>query len=434
MRKYIVLFALAILLIGTLSGCVRFFENLLFDDVTPDRAGHEVIHDLTGLNLINHDLGDSTLLEQITLRAILGRDLAEVLIIRDGDLEEEDGHIFNDAWPIGVYYFSRRHETAVDSVLWSLEWDKESEFIEPDSVLTVGPVHADADEQTAMMAVLEEAADGFVFLHVYMAQNVPDSSDVIVLDIWLALGLFETQDGRTLAELSDHIGVDFEALITEFAGHLLLEGLDEQFEDAFHSDDEVPDRADYEIIYDLAGLNLIDHDLGDSTLLEHVTLRTFLGRDVAEVTIIRGGNMSEIDDGFILSADEDWAVGMFYSVRRHEAAVDSVIREMEQDKEYDFFEPDSVLTAGSVHASTDEQMAMMVMLEEDTDGFVFLYVYMAQNVPDSDDVVVLCIWLTLGFFEARDERIIAELSEHIGIDFQALITEFAGHLLPEEMF
>jgi len=250
MRKYIALLAFVLLLIGTFGGCSHLLEGPLrsvivseemesdtaeaqdfdeefeFVDVTPDRADYEIVHTLTDLNLIDHDLGeDDTLLEQTTLRTLLGRDIAEVLILRDGELDEESGHIFsnNDSWTMGLYYFTRRHETAIDSVLWSLEFDKESGFLEPNSILTVGPVRTDVEEQTAAVVVLEESTMGDVFLHIYMAQNVPGSNEVVLLDVWLVLGFLEAQDERILAELSDHIGMDFHALITEFAGHLLPE-------------------------------------------------------------------------------------------------------------------------------------------------------------------------------------------------------------------
>jgi len=228
MRNYIILSALTLLLVGVLGGCTWVLDGLadsLADDLVIDRANYEIVHDLTDLNLIDHDLDDSALLEQISLYTFLRRAIGDVLLIRDGDTDAEPGHILNgnDTWSIGLYYFTRRHESAVDSALWSMEFDKADGFIAPDAVLTVGPVRVGAEEQTAVVAVLEENVFGDVFLHVYMAQNVPGSNEVVVLDIWLSLAFLEARDMQILAELSAHIGIDFASYITEFAGHLLPE-------------------------------------------------------------------------------------------------------------------------------------------------------------------------------------------------------------------
>jgi len=382
-----------------------------------DRTDYEIAHDLTGLNLIDHDLSNSTWLEQTTLRTFLGRGIADVIVIRDGDLHEENGHIRNStsAWVMGMDYFTRHHETAVDSVIWSLEEDKRRDNFGADPVLTIGPVYTDANEQAAMMVVLEE---DYKILMVYTAQNIPDSNDVVVLDIWILLEGLEDHDERILAEFGAHIGIDLEALITD---HLPSEH------------DAALARADYEIIHDLTGLNLIDHDLGDSTRLEQATLRTMQGRDIVDVTVISGEDI-EIEDGFIFSNSETWSIVMFYADRQRETAVDSAIRSMEQDKEDSIIlDADSTLTIGPVRASADEQTAMLIVREETPDGFVAFHIYMAQNIPNSNTVVVLTLWLWADFFEGQDRRILAELSDHIGVDFQAIITEFTGSPLPEEV-
>ncbi|MCL2564045.1 MAG: hypothetical protein FWE08_08445 [Oscillospiraceae bacterium] len=241
MRKIIALILAAVLLIGILGGCSLFF---LDDDrpaetpapatPTPERelptvgaerdpVEFEIVRDLTGLNLIDHDLGNSALLELAALRAVLGREIADIVILSVGDFDESNGFIFSnsESWAVGLFYFAMRHTTAADTVIRSLEIDMDDGFIEPDSILTVGPVRTAADGETASLAVLEENIFGDVFLHIYLAQNVPDSTEVVLLDILIVIGFLEEEDHRILTELSTHLGIDLHAYIEAFAGHLL---------------------------------------------------------------------------------------------------------------------------------------------------------------------------------------------------------------------
>jgi len=69
-------------------------------------------------------------------------------------------------------------------------------------------------------------------------------------------------------------------------------------------------------------------------------------------------------------------------------------------------------------------MALLVVTEELTNGEVLVMLYLAQNVPGSNDVVVLDILLFPHLWEEYDEEVLAELSQHIGLDLRAYISEF----------
>ena len=176
-----------------------------------------IIEDLSPINLINHDIGDSDLLDAVTFRTLLGAEIASVTIISEHEeLEHENAYIFVDAWGIWLYYFARRHETAVESVIRGLEEDIEEEWFFPDSHLVVSDVRATADHQMALLVVTEELTNGEVLVMLYLAQNVPGSNDVVVLDILLFPHLWEEYDEEVLAELSQNIGLDLRAYISEF--------------------------------------------------------------------------------------------------------------------------------------------------------------------------------------------------------------------------
>jgi len=237
MRKYLVLL-LAILLIGTFVAC-NVVDSLPIPGsstpvplpaVTPpvvlpelpelpgtEVSGFTIVEDLPEITLINHDLRASDLLEAVTFRTLLGAEIADVSIISAYDtLEHENAYIFNDAWAIEIYYFARRHETAVESVIRSFEADVEAEWFFPDSHMDLSDIRATADHEMAFLVVTEELTNGVVRIHLYLAQNVPGSSDVVLMDVVLYPHLWEEFDEAVLSELSYHIGLDMRAYLREF--------------------------------------------------------------------------------------------------------------------------------------------------------------------------------------------------------------------------
>jgi len=177
----------------------------------------DVVEDLRGMSLIDHDLADSTILEPIDLTTVMtGRGFAAVTVITYGELFTQNGFIANDAWAIEIYYFARRHESAVEAVAWSANRDKTSDYFSPDSVLITGPIRASEDHQMAFTMIAEERRDGLTIICLYLAQNVPGTDEVVVMDIVMFPFLWERHDDVVLAELSDHLGIDLSVYIAEY--------------------------------------------------------------------------------------------------------------------------------------------------------------------------------------------------------------------------
>ena len=224
---------LVILLIGTLAACDAIID--IFPQGTPDPAPMPVftpadglpdsdldmeltvVTDLPEINLIYHDLADSDLLEPVMLQTFLGVDVAPVTIITTGEEPvREGGWIINDALAIELYYIARRHETAVQSLKASFLGDVEAEWIFPDSHLSIGDIRASEDHQMAFLAVTEELTNGITRILLYLAQNVPNSNDVVLLDVVFYPHLWESHDDIVLHELSQHIGLDLRTYLTDF--------------------------------------------------------------------------------------------------------------------------------------------------------------------------------------------------------------------------
>jgi len=199
---------------------LMFVFVMLFTLITASgtSAAHQpqdfrVITDLPGLNLIGHNLAGSALLESMSLNNETGRKVATVTIVRGGDNTVTNDHIFNDAGAIELYYFPRGSETAVDAVMWSANYDIGTGYFADESILTIGSVHASEDRQMAYLTIVERMANGVDIVCLYIAQNVPGSRDVVLLDIVLFTNLWDRNASAALAELSGHIGINLGAYL-----------------------------------------------------------------------------------------------------------------------------------------------------------------------------------------------------------------------------
>jgi len=213
MKKRIYVMILVFVALLTLSSV---WHNVSASQAQPSvpPGGFDIITNLSGLNLINHDLTNSTLLQYLTLNDTAGNKMAAVAIVSSGENITDDGHIFNDAGAIELYYFARNNETAVESVIWSATADiEEIEFFSDDSDLSIGAIRASADHGTAYLTIIEEMADGSVIVCFYIAQNVPSSNGVILLDIVLHTYLWNNDSDAVLAELSELIGINLSSYL-----------------------------------------------------------------------------------------------------------------------------------------------------------------------------------------------------------------------------
>jgi len=256
MKKLLVLL-LALLLVGTLAACgaIPFFggndtnteseeaaspppeittlpaeipddiEDIEIPDDVPDADEYDtftIIHDLEGFNLVAHDVTDSDILELIMLRSVLDVNIAYVTIISDWDeLIHESGWILNDARAIEIYYFTRRHETAVVSIIGSFEADYDAGFFAPDSYLALGDIHATPDEDMAIFSLVEEFVNGQVRVLVYLGQVIPVTRDVVLMEFVFYPHLWEARDNDILAALSHHIGIDLSVYLADFVSSVV---------------------------------------------------------------------------------------------------------------------------------------------------------------------------------------------------------------------
>ena len=177
----------------------------------------EVVEDLAGLRLFDHNLGDSAFLEPIVFTNVLGGESATVLNLKGGEiLEQGDGFLFVDGWAIEFYYFARSHEDASQTVVQRALSDYQTDYFFDGSNLVVGPVRTSADHQTAFLAILETLPNGETRLCFYLAQNVPGTNEVVAMEIVLFPGLWGRDDDAILAEVGRHLGVDLAAYLSGF--------------------------------------------------------------------------------------------------------------------------------------------------------------------------------------------------------------------------
>ena len=190
-------------------------------DVPAAQNDEDIIFDLSAINLIDHDLGANSLFEHTTLYTIFGFPGSTVSIVSEAELFYDNGFIFNDAWAIELYYFAMFGETAVETVIWSVEEDLDMGYFFDDSELTFLPIRASADSTMAYTVIFEQMSatwDNWRRICFYIAQNVPGSQEVVLLDVVLFLDLWEDHiDDPVLAELSALIGIDFASYIVQFS-------------------------------------------------------------------------------------------------------------------------------------------------------------------------------------------------------------------------
>jgi len=170
------------------------------------------------------------------------------------------------------------------------------------------------------------------------------------------------------------------------------------------------------VLYDLAGMNLIGHTLGEGSLLATAALPNGRGGEHA-VTIISRGTASAGDDHVFCDAD---AIGMQYFALTSMDAVEAVLQAVEADR-VGYFLLDSRLTASTLRTNSERSLAVMAIAEQTTAGLDRMRIYLAQVV--GEDVVRLELELYMNLFGGEDHVVLALLSAHMGVDLGAYVTE-----------
>jgi len=176
----------------------------------------EIVYDLSALTLIHNELEEGSLLALAGLPNGRGEE-HNVPIIAAGNISPGLIHLFNDIDAIELYYVFLDDFNAVDAILMAVEADLSGYFL-PDSTLNASVLRTNEARDIAAMAIAEEMAGGMTRIAAYLAQSVPDSNDVIRLEIVLYLDLFGDEESPILAQLSAQFGIDLSAYITQLVG------------------------------------------------------------------------------------------------------------------------------------------------------------------------------------------------------------------------
>lgn len=211
----------------TISEFVEFIEELDFAEMFPDLGGafgdefddgpgplvYDVVYDLAGLNLVGHNLPANSLLQTVALPDGFGGE--HIVTVAAGDpFFPEEWSLDSGTERLWFRYISWYNMEAAEAVNWMAKNDWEIFYSE----MTVSAMHTNAEYSLAIMAgeVLADGVDQYVFI--YMAQVIPETEDVVLLDMTLAMDFLGEEEYAVIAEFGEHIGVDLLALISELLG------------------------------------------------------------------------------------------------------------------------------------------------------------------------------------------------------------------------
>ena len=214
----------------TESAFQTLVQNIDFDtifDFRPDmeapdvgnQGGSEdvhILHDLALLSLVGQYVHEGSLLELAALGNGQGGEHS-VLVVAGQERTQGETHIFCGTDAVEMYYTSLAHLDAVEAILQAVVADRVDLFL-PDSTLNFGTLRTDADRRIAAMGIAERTTAGLDRVRIYLSQVIPETGDVIRLELSLYTTLFTDIDDLIIAELSVHIGLDLNAYIVELLG------------------------------------------------------------------------------------------------------------------------------------------------------------------------------------------------------------------------
>ena len=352
----------------------------------------ETVYDLEGLNLLDHDLSGSEILESITLCALSFSAVGPaVTIIGGGALDETPLRLSNWTYGIALIYYVNHAETTAEAVDWMLG---HIEATAAPNTITVHSIRASADNQTAVIQTYGECRAGLQRIWVSLMQAVPDSGEVVILELILTPSMWTAFSSTVLTELSDYFGIDLWA-----------------YADGLPRVDAAQDPASRfarEVVYDIDSLNLFDHDLGEGTALRQITLCGLSFYETGPtVSIIEEGRLYE---SFHNIANRVHAMSLYYRIRQFDTIYDALEWRIETP-----CCPGREPEVYSIRVSNDGQGAVLVKKGEGAHG-AQVWLYVMQMTPGSDEVVELAMLFGPQHWVVRNHVVLAELSEHIGVD------------------
>ena len=176
----------------------------------PFNLDDAIVHDLPGLTLFNHNLGGSTLLEQVTLEDWDGEASVQVLVFQDGDTWDEMSFAMSQLGGIELFYEFDSGVTVMDFIaefMEHLEHFADDEYAPSE----VGTIRVSADEQALVLPML--GPEGYDEAAIMLVQNVPGSDGVIMLGMLLDRMFWTAEDDAVLTELGTHFGVDLHEFV-----------------------------------------------------------------------------------------------------------------------------------------------------------------------------------------------------------------------------
>ena len=197
-----------------------------------ERDEFEIVYDLTDINLYDHDLRDAVFIQHHLLRSgyryVTGPS-------GESHTLSLAGRVYGWSWPIALQYGLMNRGSAVDVVRDAAVDEMNRTVRRLGSAATprfdVSPLRASADyDMAALFVCITGARMPFVSsfhvseLRLYVAQDIPDSDYVLLLDLRI-LGM--TYDGEgwvallerklsILRELSEHMGIDLLSPVVNF--------------------------------------------------------------------------------------------------------------------------------------------------------------------------------------------------------------------------
>ena len=165
-------------------------------------------------------------------------------------------------------------------------------------------------------------------------------------------------------------------------------------------------------VRDLPAINLVDHNLAGSRVLEAYAFTSRSGESF-DLTVVQGGIMDDLPmwgrEGIFQDA---WAIEFYYSVWNRGDAL-SIMQDIVSDDLQWLSMMDFDIEKGfPLRLSSDGSAALYAFNMED----FLVYVYLVQEIPGSDYAVSLELVFYVGLWEREDTQILEELSELIGVD------------------
>ncbi|MCL2567917.1 MAG: hypothetical protein FWE12_00555 [Oscillospiraceae bacterium] len=172
-------------------------------------------------------------------------------------------------------------------------------------------------------------------------------------------------------------------------------------------------------VYDLVGLNLLNHDLSDSVFLTEHILGSAQTDEVFGVAVIVGGEPERQQVNHIVWGARGIGLRYYLLPSLGFELGPRLLLELQKDIEH-LHERGFFISADlPLRASADGQTMAFGLHIEMRGEPSMVYIYLLQDIPDSDYLLFLLVILLPNRWDEGDTAVLAELSEYIGIDLMA---------------